>query len=65
MTSTYDIFKIAGNGERVWLEAVSNLDAAIARANALQINFPGEYLLVSQSTGKQIQVTAAGGIHRV
>ena len=60
----YDIFKMAGNGEPVWLETRSPLDAALARVTELQENFPGEYVLVSQSTGKRIQVTASGGIHR-
>ena len=65
MTSTYDIFKIAGNGERVWLETVQTLDAAMQRVSSLRANFPGDYLLVSQGTGKQIRLSAAGGIHRV
>ena len=60
----YDIVKVAGNGEPVWLEALSPLDAALARVTALQESFPGEYLLVSQGTGKRIQVTASGAIHR-
>jgi len=64
MTSTYDIFKVAGNGERVWLEAVETLDAAMVRATSLRENFPGEYLLVSHTTGKQIRLTSEGGIHR-
>jgi len=64
MTLTYDIFKLAGNGERVWLETAETLDAAMARAHSLRENFPGEYLLVSQGTGKQIRLSAAGGIHR-
>lgn len=60
----YDIFKMAGNGEPVWLEARSPLDAALARVTELQDNFPGEYLVVSQGTGKRIQVTATGALHR-
>ena len=64
MTSVYDIFKMTGNGEQVWLEAVQNLEAAMRRASALQKNFPGEYLLISQGTGKTIRLGANGGIHR-
>ena len=64
MSSIYDIFKLAGNGEQVLLETVQDLEQAIARANSLQRNFPGEYLLVSHSTGKQIRISANGGIHR-
>ena len=64
MTPIYDVYKVAGNGEAVWLEAVPTLDAAMSRVGSLQENFPGEYLLVSQGTGKRIQVTAAGAIHR-
>jgi hypothetical protein len=64
MLRHFDIFKIAQNGEDVWLEAAESLDAATARVNALRESAPGDYMILSQSTGKRIVFTARGGIKR-
>jgi len=64
MLQHFDIFKIAQNGEHVWLEAAQSLDTATARVNALRETAPGDYLILSQSTGKRIVFTARGGIKR-
>ena len=64
MLQHFDIFKIAQNGQRVWIEAAQSLDAATARVVALRESAPGDYLILSQSTGKRIVFTARGGIKR-
>jgi len=58
----FDVFKV--DRVPVLLEAADNLDAAISRAIALRENFPGEYFIVSQATGRQIVFTSKGGIKR-
>ena len=60
----FDIFKIAKDGDPVWIEAAQNLDAATTRVNTLRESAPGDYMILSQSTGKRIVFTARGGIRR-
>ena len=64
MPQHFDIFKIAQNGEYVWLEAAQRLDAATARVVALRESFPGDYIVLSQRTGKRIVFTARGAMKR-
>jgi hypothetical protein len=64
MLQHFDIFKIAQNGEYVWLEAAQRLDTATARVVALRESFPGDYIVLSQRTGKRIVFTARGGMKR-
>jgi hypothetical protein len=64
MLQHFDIFKIAQNGEYVWLEAAQSLDVATARVYALRESFPGDYIVLSQRTGKRIVFTARGGMKR-
>jgi hypothetical protein len=64
MSLLFDVFKVAQNGTPIFVEAAQNLDAAISRVNALRENFPGEYRIVSQVTGRRIQFTSNGGIKR-
>ncbi len=51
------VFKIAGNGEPVLLESTRTLDAAVAWVVSLRELFPGEYLILSEATGKRIVFT--------
>jgi hypothetical protein len=60
----FDVFKVAQNGTPVFVEAAQDLDTAISRVNALREGVPGEYLIVSQATGRRIQFTSNGGIRR-
>ena len=64
MHEHFDIFKIAQNGDHIWLEAAESLDAATARVSALRQSAPGDYMIFGQSTGKRIVFTAQGGIRR-
>jgi hypothetical protein len=56
----FNVFKVAGNGEPVFVEVAQTLTAARARVIGLQEWFPGNYLIVSQATGKRILFTSAG-----
>jgi hypothetical protein len=60
----FDVFKLAGNGEPILIEEARDLKAAVARVDGLRRNFPGDYLIVSQATGKRILFTANGEIRR-
>jgi len=50
----FDLFKIAGNGEPILVEGEPTLDTAVARVVSLRAYFPGEYMIVSQATGRRI-----------
>ena len=56
----FDVFKVAGNGEPILIEVAQTLAAARARVIGLQECFPGNYLIVSQATGKTMLFTSAG-----
>jgi hypothetical protein len=56
----FDVFKIAQNGTPVF-EAAQNLDVAISRVSTLRENSPGEYVIVSQATGRQIKLWPKAG----
>jgi hypothetical protein len=60
----FDVFKVSQKGTPVFIEAAQDLDAAISRVSVLRDNFPDEYLIVSQATGKRILFTSNGGIKR-
>ena len=64
MPQPFDIFRIATDGDPVWIEAAQSLDAATARVNALREIVPCDYMILSQRTGKRIVFTAQGGIRR-
>ena len=63
-SAAFGVFKIAGNGEPVLLEGTRSLDAAVARVVGLREWFPGEYLIVSQASGKRIVFTERGIVER-
>src|SRR5258707_704757 len=62
--ATFDVFKIAPNGEPILVEGASSLDAAVARVVRLGECFPGEYVIASQATGRRILFTRQGIIKR-
>ncbi len=55
--AAFDVFKIAGNGEPILIEGEPTLDTAVARVVGLRAYFPGEYMIVSQATGRRILFT--------
>ena len=64
MTGVFDVFKVAGNGEPVLIEATQSLKSAMARVLALRESFPGDYLIISRATGRRISFTAHAGKKR-
>jgi hypothetical protein len=58
--TAFEVFKIAGNGELVLLDGTATLDAAVERVVGLRAYFPGEYIIVSQTTGRKILFTKQG-----
>lgn len=60
----FRVFKMAGNGEPALIEGTPTLEAAVARVMGLRACFPGEYLIISQATGKRIVFTTHGAINR-
>ena len=57
---SFDVFKVGQNGVPVLLEGAENLDAAIGRVIGLRESFPGDYVIVSQATGRRILFTSKG-----
>jgi hypothetical protein len=49
----FDVFKIDGNGEPILVEAIPSLEDAMGRVLVLRENLPGDYIVVSQITGKK------------
>ena len=56
MIPPFDIFYTDGDGPR-WLESAHTLDDAKLRVQDLGAECPGEYLILSQQTGRKISVT--------
>jgi hypothetical protein len=64
VTGVFDVFKLAGNGEPVLIEAAQSLKAAMTRVLALRQSFPGDYVIISRATGRRISFTGQAGIKR-
>jgi hypothetical protein len=64
MLQLFDIFKIGKDAQPIWVEAAQTLESATARVDLLRQSAPGDYMILSQSTGKRIVFTARGGIER-
>jgi hypothetical protein len=62
--AAFEVFRIAGNGEPILVEGDPTLDTAVARVVGLRACFPGEYLIVSQATGRRILFTNQRVINR-
>jgi hypothetical protein len=64
MIPPFDIFKLVEDEEPLLIESEQTLEAAMARVGILRDFAPGDYLIVSRVTGKQILLTARGGVKR-
>jgi hypothetical protein len=53
-----DIFKKDQNGNPVWVDAVSDLEAARRRLNQLASTLPGEYFAFDQRTHRTFEIVA-------
>ena len=52
MTPMLDIFRLEGYGV-LWLASATNLENAQARAQALAVRSPGDYLVLDLETGNK------------
>jgi hypothetical protein len=64
MPGVFDLFKVAGNGDQVFIEATPSLKAGMARVLALRESFPGDYVIISRATGRRISLSAQGCLKR-
>lgn len=64
MIPPFDIFKLVDNEEPLLIESEQTLEAAMVRVGILRDVTPGDYLIVSRVTGKQILLTARGAVKR-
>jgi hypothetical protein len=55
----FDIFRVDGPHNMLWIEAVAELEAAKERVAALMQTAPCEYLIFSQTTGRKISIKPA------
>jgi len=53
--ATYDIFMNCQNGDSIWIETVSGLEAAKSRLMALAVASPGKYVLFNAREGGFIE----------
>ena len=58
MVPPLDIFRVDTDGVPTWCATAESLDAAKARVEKLRVFQPGEYLIVSFTTGHRISVPA-------
>jgi hypothetical protein len=56
MVPPFDIFRVAPDGQLLWLEPAATLDEAKARVQDLGASNPGEYLIFSHKTGHKISI---------
>jgi hypothetical protein len=54
LSAPFDIFKRLLDGSTYWVEGAEDLEAAEARARVLAENFPGQYIIVGNTTGEKI-----------
>jgi hypothetical protein len=62
--SLFVVFEIAEHGEAIPPEADQTLKVIMARVIGLRDRFSGDYMIVSQATGRRIRFTAKGDITR-
>ncbi len=60
MVEPFEIFRVCGNDQPLWLESAIALDRAKARVEELGAWNPGEYLIYCQENGDQISISARG-----
>ena len=61
MIAPFDIFRVEAANSMVWIDAMTELEAAKARVAALMQAEPCEYLIFSQTTGHKITVKPTDG----
>lgn len=64
MIPPFDIFQLVVDEDPVLIASEQSLGTAMARVSVLREATPGDYLIVSRVTGKQILLTARGAVKR-
>ena len=57
MRLPFRIFKLQGDGDLHFIEAVQSFDDAAARVRELGDSWPGEYVIDNEETGEQVFVS--------
>ena len=60
MPASFDIFKKQPDGNDYWVEAAQDLEGAKARAQVLAEHFPGQYIIVDNTTGEKFFIGSGG-----
>jgi hypothetical protein len=53
LSAPFDIFKQEPDGHEYWVESAEDLETAKARARLLAETFPGQYVIVDNTTGEK------------
>ena len=56
MVAPFDVFRVEGSEQVLWLEAVSDLATAKALVRRFMRMAPAEYLILSQETGHRLSI---------
>jgi hypothetical protein len=54
LSAPFDIFKQQPDGNAYWVEAAQDFETAKARAQDLAEHFPGQYVVVDNTTGEKL-----------
>ena len=60
MSAPFHIFNQQPDGIAYWVEAAQDLEAAKARARVLAETFPGQYIIVDNTTDEKFFIGSAG-----
>jgi hypothetical protein len=60
LAAPFDLFKQLPDGNAYWVEAAEDLETAKERARVLAENFPGQYVIVDNTTGEKISIGSVG-----
>jgi len=60
LSAPFDIFKQEPDGNAYWVEAAQDLDTAKGRARVLAEHFPGQYVIVDNTTGEKFFIGSGG-----
>ena len=56
LSAPFDIYKQQPDGKDYWVEAAQGRDAATARVRILAETFPGQYVIVDNSTEEKVLI---------
>jgi hypothetical protein len=56
LSAPFDILKMQPDGSTYWVEAAEDLDTAKGRVRVLLKYFPGQYVIVDNTTGEKVVI---------